>query len=87
MRRWYDPLMAQLFDQLPEITEVTVFLEEIANLAGEPLPASAYARTSWWSTGRGTIGTSLARVGWRVLRFDRHAHAVTFVRLPRVGAP
>ncbi len=82
MASWYDPLLALLADQPAATATVTVTLSDLERLAGQSLPAGAYARAYWLRVGRRSIHGRLAAIGWRSERFDRYGQVVTFARLP-----
>ena len=80
------PLLAALLSTQPrDAAELTLSLVAIEALIGVPLPRAAYARSYWAESGPTKISTSLARVGWRMSRFDRDMRAVTFVRVPSIS--
>ncbi len=88
MRHWYHPLFALLAAQSPEVTRVTISLEELAALAAVAIPDSAYARAYWWRLTPGTIRHRLRAAGWQVERMHEGIHAtITFVRLPPDTTP
>jgi hypothetical protein len=77
----YEPL-AQFLDRRPEKFWKAGF-DEIANVLGFTLPASAYRYPAWWANqnGKGHSQTSgWLDVGWRTSKVDLKKQEVTFQR-------
>jgi hypothetical protein len=76
----YSSLQA-LLEQEPD-DEVTLAFDEIEEILGSSLPASARTYREWWSnSSRSPQGYSWMSAGWRVAEVDREQARVRFARL------
>ena len=77
----YSRVAAHLATQQAE--RVTLSLDDVETLLGEPLPLAARLLSGWWSganTGRPQHRQVWRSVGWRFEHVDLYAETVTFVR-------
>ncbi len=78
----YRPLFDHL--HLAQTDEVTLTFDEIENLLGVPLPASAHGRAWWSNRGRGSLqAAAWLDAGYRVHDLDVTLGRVVFRRLQR----
>lgn len=68
----YDPLRDYLRTQ--KLTELELSFQEIEQLIGGPLPASAQ-RPQWWANVRDPATTHVQREAWRAAGFDAFLRA------------
>ena len=77
----YAPLGVYLSDQ--RVDRVSLSFDEVADIIGDVLPASAYKYGAWWAneTNRTHVEAhAWMKAGWKVESFSLIEERVTFVR-------
>ena len=81
--RKYLPLEEWFRKQPTTAEQIELTFDQIEEILGTPLPASATKLTTWWTNVQPKIQshrTAWLNNGWRVAEFDQQARWVRFVR-------
>jgi hypothetical protein len=79
----YLPLDEWFRKQPASANQLKLTFEQVEEILGSPLPASATRLKTWWTNVSPRIQshrTSWLNHGWNVAEFDQHARWVRFIR-------
>ena len=79
----YLPLEEWFRNQPPTPEQIDLTFDQVEEILGAPLPASATRLKTWWTNVQPKIQshrTAWLNHGWRVAEFDQQAGWVKFVR-------